>query len=94
MEDGAVAGDEEGQCLCALGSLLVSAIEVVLEGDVFGKEIVGGNVDGGGVKSAAVLAGAAIVDDDGLACIWIGAAHGDVGLVDGNHFAIDAGRDG
>ena len=72
----------------------MGAVEVVLEGDVFGEEVVGGDVDGGGVQRAAVLAGAAVVDDDGFAGVGIGAADGDVGLVDGEHFAIDAGRNG
>ncbi len=76
------------------GKLRMRAVEVVLEGDVFGEEIVAGDVDGGGVQRAAVLAGAAIVDHDRFAGVGIGAADGDVGLVDGEHFAIDAGRNG
>ncbi len=43
------------------------------------------------MKSAAILAGAAVVDNDGFACVEVRAANGDVGFVNGDDFAVDAG---
>ncbi len=67
VKDGAVAGDQQRQSLRAGGKLRMGCVEIVLEGDVLGKEVVGGHIHGGGVERAAVLAGAAIIDDHCLA---------------------------
>ena len=65
-EDVAVAFDVERLRLRACRDLLMGAVEVVLEGDVVGVEVVAEDVDGGvaGLGAAGALAG--VVDDDGL----------------------------
>jgi hypothetical protein len=47
VEDRAIACDQQRQSLRTLRGLLVGAIEVVLERDVFGEEIVCGHIHGG-----------------------------------------------
>ena len=93
VEDVAVAFDVEGLGLRAGRDLLVGAVEVVLEGDVFGVEVVAEDVDGGvaGFGAAGSLAG--VVDDDGLGGVGGGAAEGDVGLIDDDLLAVAAGGD-
>ena len=71
----------------------MGAVEVVLEGDVFGVEVVAEDVDCGVADfgSAGTLAG--VVYDDGLRWIAAGAAEGDVGLLDDDLLAVAAGSD-
>ena len=47
VEDGAVAGDQQRQSLRTRRKLRMRGVEVVLEGDVFGKKVVGRYIHGG-----------------------------------------------
>ncbi len=93
-EDVAVAFDVEGLCLRAGAGLLVGAVEVVLEGDVLGVEVVAEDVNGGvaGFGAAGALAG--VIDDDGFGGVGVGADEGYVGLLDDDLLAVGAGGEG
>jgi hypothetical protein len=92
-ENVAVALQVESLCLRTGEGLLVSTVEVVLERNVFGAEVVAENVNGGVAWFVAASALAGVVDDDGLAGVWIDAFKGDVGLVDDQLLAVGAGSD-
>src|SRR5579863_6828174 len=72
----------------------MGAVEIVGEGQVFGKEIVGVYEHSGGTEGAAGSAGAVIENNHGLRRIGVGAAQVDVWLIDFEDLAVDAGRDG
>ena len=93
VEDVAIAFEVERLGLRAGGDLFVGAVEVVLEGEVEGVEVVAEDVDGGvaGLGAARALAG--VVDEDGGGGVRAGAFEGDVGLVDDDLLAVGAGRD-
>ena len=67
------------------------AVEIILEGNVLRKKIVGRHIRGGGVKRAAIRSRAAIIHYHCFGSIAVCAAQADVGLVDGEHFAVGSG---
>ena len=90
MEDGTVAGDQQCQRLRTRIELWMGSIEVILKGNVFGKEVIDSHIHRGRVQRATICASAAIVDHHSFARIGVRAAQPDVRLVDGEHFAVDS----
>jgi len=93
IEDVAVAFHVERLRLRAGRSLLVRAVEIVLEGDVIGVEVVAEYVDSrvAGLGAARALTG--VVDQNRRGWIWPSALQSDVGLIDDHLFAVGARSD-
>ncbi len=89
-QDGAVGGDGEGN---GLGAGTAGLAPVVGDGEVLGVEVVAGDEDCRGTGGSAGVGGAVVVDDDDFGRIFVDAAQLDVGAVDVDDLAVDAGAD-